>query len=179
MLFPMTIMPFLGEQKNKKYFVEKCNNNIIEREIIDRFYINGNDKLILKDSNGFQIEKNVTDTDNLTFKIQNTKSWLTMENIKNAFSNFQNKSKRMRILLFICIFLITTFYFAWNVQNIIEMFTKLQKWTDVYMYIGILTLPAIIIIGLYYVIYNIYYFLFTRSILRVIKDIFKKIKNDI
>lgn len=100
-----------------------------------------------------------------------------MGDIKNTFSKFQNKSKRMRILLFLCIFLIPTFYFAWNVQNIIDMFTKLQKWTD--MYIGILTLPAIFIIELYYVIYNIYYVLFPRSIPRVIKDTLKKLKDEI
>ncbi|MCD3220664.1 hypothetical protein GP484_12350 [Mammaliicoccus sciuri] len=70
MTFQIVTTAFLGKRRNTKYFVEKRNNIIIEREIIDRFYINGKDKLILKDSEGFQTEKNVTDIDDLTFKIQ-------------------------------------------------------------------------------------------------------------
>lgn len=70
MLFPVVTIPFLGERRNKRYFVEKNNNDIVEREIIDRVYINGKDKLILKDGKGFQTEKNITDVDNLTFKTE-------------------------------------------------------------------------------------------------------------
>lgn len=57
MLFPVVTIPFLGERRNKRYFVEKNNNDIVEREIIDRVYINGKDKLILKDGKGLQTEK--------------------------------------------------------------------------------------------------------------------------
>lgn len=46
MLFPVVTIPFLGERRNKRYFVE--------REIIDRVYINGKDRLILKDGKGLQ-----------------------------------------------------------------------------------------------------------------------------
>ncbi|WP_237762205.1 hypothetical protein [Staphylococcus aureus] len=85
MLFPIVTIPFLGERRNKRFFLEKNNNEVIEREIIDRVYINGKDKLILKDGEGIQTEKNVTDIDNLTFKIQDKKSWIAMEDIQKIF----------------------------------------------------------------------------------------------
>lgn len=101
MLFPIVTIPFLGERRNKRFFLEKNNNEVIEREIIDRVYINGKDKLILKDGEGIQTEK-------------------------------------------------------------IDMFTKLQKWTDIFMYISFFTLPLILIIELYYVVYIVYKSLFKK-----------------
>ncbi|HDH1184265.1 hypothetical protein [Staphylococcus aureus] len=141
MLFPIVTIPFLGERRNKRFFLEKNNNEVIEREIIDRVYINGKDKLILKDGEGIQTEKNVTDIDNLTFKIQDKKSWIA-------------------IFIFICS--IPTVYLAWNLPSIIDMFTKLQKWTDIFMYISFFTLPLILIIELYYVVYIVYKSLFKK-----------------
>ncbi|RQM47752.1 hypothetical protein, partial [Burkholderia vietnamiensis] len=94
MLFPIVTIPFLGERRNKRFFLEKNNNEVIEREIIDRVYINGKDKLILKDGEGIQTEKNVTDIDNLTFKIQDKKSWIAMEDIQKIFLKFQDRSKK-------------------------------------------------------------------------------------
>lgn len=74
MLFPIFTIPFLGDCKNKRYFLEKNNNEVIEREIIDRVYINRKDKL--------------------TFKTQDKKSWIAMEDIQKIFLKFQNRSKK-------------------------------------------------------------------------------------
>lgn len=117
MLFPVVTIPFLGERRNKRYFVE--------REIIDRVYINGKDKLILKDGKGLQTEKNVTDVDNLTFKTEDKKSWITMEDIQSLFLKLKDRSKKMRVFIFIFICSIPTVYLAWNVPNVIDMFKKL------------------------------------------------------
>ncbi|HFE5394768.1 TPA: hypothetical protein ACF9GV_002852, partial [Staphylococcus aureus] len=70
MLFPIFTIPFLGDCKNKRYFLEKNNNEVIEREIIDRVYINRKDKL--------------------TFKTQDKKSWIAMEDIQKIFLKFQD-----------------------------------------------------------------------------------------
>ncbi len=101
MLFPIVTIPFLGERRNKRFFLEKNNNEVIEREIIDRVYINGKDKLILKDGEGIQTEKNVTDIDNLTFKIQDKKSWIAMEDIQKSFKISRQKQKRESPFLFL------------------------------------------------------------------------------
>ncbi len=74
MLFPIFTIPFLGDCKNKRYFLEKNNNEVIEREIIDRVYINRKDKL--------------------TFKTQDKKSWIAMEDIQKIFLKFQDRSKK-------------------------------------------------------------------------------------
>lgn len=163
MLFPVVTIPFLGERRNKRYFVEKNNNDIVEREIIDRVYINGKDKLILKDGKGLQTEKNVTDVDNLTFKTEDKKSWITMEDIQSLFLKLKDRSKKMRVFIFIFICSIPTVYLAWNVPNVIDMFKKLQYWTDIFMCIGLFTLPLILIIELYYVVFIVYEILFKRS----------------
>lgn len=102
MLFPIVTIPFLGERRNKRFFLEKNNNEVIEREIIDRVYINGKDKLILKDGEGIQTEKNVTDVDNLTFKIQDKKSWIAMEDIQKSFKISRQKQKESLHFIFIC-----------------------------------------------------------------------------
>ncbi len=47
MLFPIVTIPFLENVEISDSF-RKNNNEVIEREIIDRVYINGKDKLILK-----------------------------------------------------------------------------------------------------------------------------------
>ncbi len=57
MLFPIVTIPFLGERRNKRFFLEKNNNEVIEREIIDRVYINGKDKLILKMAKVFKLKR--------------------------------------------------------------------------------------------------------------------------
>lgn len=162
MLFPIVTIPFLGERRNKRYFLEKNKNEVIEREIIDRVYINGKDKLILKDGEGIQTEKNVTDVDELTFKTQDKKSWIAMEDIQKIFLQLRDRSKKMRFFIFISICIIPTAYLAWNVPSIIDMLTKLQKWTDIFMYIGLFTLPLILIIELYYVVYIVYKSLFKK-----------------
>ncbi len=74
MLFPIVTIPFLGDCKNKRHFLEKNNNEVIEREIIDRVYINRKDKL--------------------TFKTQDKKSWIAMEDIQKIFLKFQDRSKK-------------------------------------------------------------------------------------
>ncbi len=51
------------------------------------------------------------------------------------FLKFQDRSKK-RISIFIFICSIPTVYLAWNLPSIIDMFTKLQKWTDIFMYIS-------------------------------------------
>lgn len=163
MLFPIVIIPFLGERKNKRYFLEKNNEEIIEREIIDRICINGKDKLILKDGEGIQIEKNVTDIDDLMFKTQGKKSWITIEDLQNVFLKMRDKSKIKRILIFILIFIIPTAYLLSNIPNLINTFKLLHYWTDIFMYIGLFTLPLILIIELYYVVYIAYKSLLRKS----------------
>ncbi|MBU5915551.1 hypothetical protein JVW18_25040, partial [Vibrio cholerae O1] len=69
-------------------------------------------------------EKNVTDIDNLTFKIQDKKSWIAMEDIQKIFLKFQDRSKKKRISIFIFICSIPTVYLAWNLPSIIDMFNK-------------------------------------------------------
>lgn len=38
MLFPIITISFLGERKNKRYFIEIIHNNIMKREVVDRIY---------------------------------------------------------------------------------------------------------------------------------------------
>lgn len=77
------------------------------------------------------------------------------------FLKFQDRSKK-RVFIFIFICSIPTVYLAWNLPSIIDMFTKLQKWTDIFMYISLFTLPLILIIELYYVVYIVYKSLFKK-----------------
>ncbi len=62
-----------------------------------------------------------------------------MEDIQKIFLKFQDRSKKKRISIFIFICSIPTVYLAWNLPSIIDMFTKLQKWTDIFMYISFFT----------------------------------------
>ncbi len=73
---------------------------------------------------------------------------------KNLFKISRQKQKENLHFIFICS--IPTVYLAWNLPSIIDMFTKLQKWTDIFMYISFFTLPLILIIELYYVVYIVY-----------------------
>ncbi|HHB0154315.1 TPA: hypothetical protein ACONHB_002593 [Staphylococcus aureus] len=72
MLFPIFTIPFLGDCKNKRYFLEKNNNEVIEREIIDRVYINRKDKLTFKTQDKKIMDSNGRYTKNL-FKIPRQK----------------------------------------------------------------------------------------------------------
>ncbi len=81
--------------------------------------------------------------------------------IQKIFLKFQDRSKKKRISIFIFICKYPTVYLAWNLPSIIDMLTKLQKWTDIFMYISF-TLPLILIIELYYVVYIVYKSLFKK-----------------
>ncbi len=83
-----------------------------------------------------------------------------MEDIQKSFKISRQKQKK-RISIFI-LYSIPTVYLAWNLPSIIDMFTKLQKWTDIFMYISFFTLPLILIIELYYVVYIVYKSLFKK-----------------
>lgn len=163
MLFPIVILPFFGKREGKIYFIEIVNNYIVKREVLGVIEKNDKDKLVLKDHDGFKTIKNVKNISDLKFEEKDRGPWISKADIKSLVCQFKNKSKIKRIIFLGVILCLPTGYLVWNVPSIIDMFTKLQKWTDIFMYIGLFTLPLILIIELYYVAYITYRSLFNRN----------------
>lgn len=163
MLFPIITIPLLGERKNKRYFIEIMHNKVVKREVVDRVYINGKDKLILKDYKRVQTKKNVINIDDLMFENRDKKSFLTMKDVKSVMLNFRDKSKIVRVILFVFVLCIPTGYLLWNIPEVLDMFRNLQKATDIFMYIDFFTLPAILIFELYYISFMTYSCLFKQN----------------
>lgn len=163
MLFPIILLPFLGEGSNRKYFIEIIHNNIVKREVVDRLLVNGKDKLILRDYEGFQTEKDVTEFSELKFEDKCKKSWVTIKDIENIALTLRNKSKPLKIIIFTLIVALPTVYLIWNILDLPKIFNKLEKSTDLFMYLGIFTLPMILTIELYYIAYITYKSLFKKN----------------
>lgn len=163
MLFPIVILPFLGKRRSKRFFIEIIDNQIIRREVIDRVNINNRDKLILKDADGFQTEKNITDIQNLKFETPYKKTWITMEDIKKFALHVRDKPKVIKVLICTIIFVIPTIYSFWTIKDIIGDLHHLQQSSDLFMYIGIFTLPAILITELYWIVGVIFYNIFRKN----------------
>lgn len=151
MLFPIFIFPFIGKDRRKNYFAENVNNYIIEREIIDRVSINGRDKLILKDRLGYQTEKDVTEIKDLKSSTSQKKSWLTLEDIKIAMWNLRDKHILLKVIICLIVFGLPTGYFIWNFTSVIDDWDKIMHAKDIFMYIGLFTLPLMVTIELYVV----------------------------
>ncbi|WP_228481688.1 hypothetical protein [Staphylococcus sp. GDY8P57P] len=147
-LFPIFILPFVGKRRRKNYFVEIVNNYIIKREIIDRVKINDRDKLILKDALGYQTEKDVTGITDLKFSTSQKKYWLTLEDIKIAMWNIRDKHIILKIIVCLIAWGIPTGYFIWNFISVIEDQDKIMHAKDIFMYIGLFTLPFLVTVEL-------------------------------
>lgn len=163
MLFPIFIFPFIGKRRRKHYFAENVNNYIIEREIIDRVYINGRDKLILKDSLGSQTEKDVTEIKDLKFNTSEEKSWLTLKDIKKAMWNLRDKHVILKIIICLTAFGVPTGYFIWNCTSVIDDWDKIMHAKDIFMYIGLFILPLMVTVELYTVAVVITNILFKKK----------------
>lgn len=85
-----------------------------------------------------------------------------MEDIKNLMLNFRDKSKIIRVILFVFVLCIPTGYLMWNIPEVLDIFRNLQKRTGIFMYIGFFTLPAILIFELYYISFITYRCLFEK-----------------
>lgn len=149
MLFPIFIFPFIGKNRRKNYFAENVNNYIIEREIIDRVSINGRDKLILKDRLGYQTEKDVTEIKDLKSSTSQKKSWLTLEDIKIAMWDLRDKQILLKVIICLIVFGLPTGYFIWNFTSVIDDWDKIIHAKDIFMYIGLFTLPLMVTVELY------------------------------
>lgn len=163
MLFPIVILPFLGKRRSKRFFIEIIDNQIIRREVIDRVNINNRDKLILKDADGFQTEKNITDIQNLRFETPYKKTWITMEDIKKFALHVRDKPKVIKVIICIFIFAIPAIYSFWTIKDIIGDLNHLQQSSELFMYIGIFTLPAILIAELYWIVGVVFYNIFKKK----------------
>ncbi|OJT31148.1 hypothetical protein BSF33_13370 [Staphylococcus ureilyticus] len=163
MLFPIVILPIFGKREGRIYFIEIVNNYIVKREVLGVIENNDKDKLVLKDNDGFKTIKNVKNISDLKFEEKDRKPWVSKTDIKSLGCQFRNKSKIKRIIFFGLILCFPTGYLAWNVPSIIDIFNKLEHWSEIFMYIGLFTLPLILIIELYYVAYITYRSLFNRN----------------
>lgn len=163
LLFPIFIFPFIGKRRRKNYFAENVNNYIIEREIIDRVYINGRDKLILKDSLGSQTEKEITEIKDLKFSTSQEKSWLTLKYIKKAMCNLRDKHVILKIIICLIAFGAPTGYFIWNFTSVIDDWDKIMHAKDIFMYIVFFTLPLMVTVELYVVAFVITNSLFKKK----------------
>lgn len=163
MLFPIVLLPFFIKKRYSKYFIEIMGNNIIKREVVDRMQINGRDKLILSDYQGSQTEKDVTGIGELKFEYKIKKSQIAIKEIEDILLTLRDKSKALKIFIFALISTIPTVYLICNVLDVIKSFNHLEKTTDLFMYIGIFTLPMILIIELYYISYITYKSLFKKN----------------
>lgn len=163
MLFPVVILPFLGKRRSKRFFIEIIDNQIIRREVIDRVNINNSDKLILKDADGFQTEMNITNLQNLKFETPYKKTWITMEDIKKFALYVRNKQKVIKTIICIIMFIIPTIYLIWTIKDIIGDLNHLQQSSYLFMYIGIFTLPIIMIVELYWILIVIFYYIFKKN----------------
>lgn len=163
MLFPIVILPFLGKRRSKRFFIEIIDNQIIRREVIDRVNINNRDKLILKDADGFQTEKNISDMQNLKFETPYKKTWITMEDIKKFALYVRDKPKVIKVIICIIIFAIPTIYSFWTIKDIMGDLNHLQQSSDLFMYIGIFTLPIILIAELYWIVGVVFYNIFKKN----------------
>jgi hypothetical protein len=160
LLFPIFIFPFVGKRRRKNYFAENVNNCIIEREIIDRVSINGRDKLIQKDALGYQTEKDITGIKDLKISTSQKKSWLTLEDIKIATMSLRDKQLLLKMIIGLIIFGVPTGYFVWNFISV-DVWDRIMHANDIFMYMGLFTLPLMVTVELYVVA-----FIITKNLLK-------------
>ncbi|MGC9598760.1 hypothetical protein ACO2FD_12260 [Staphylococcus epidermidis] len=163
LLFPIFIFPFVGKRRRKNYFAENVNNCIIEREIIDRVSINGRDKLILKDALGYQTEKDITGIKDLKISTSQKKSWLTLEDIKIATMSLRDKQLLLKMIIGLIIFGVPTGYFVWNFISVVDDWDRIMHANDIFMYMGLFTLPLMVTVELYVVAFIITKNLFKKE----------------
>ncbi|MDU1711319.1 MAG: hypothetical protein E7B63_04795 [Staphylococcus epidermidis] len=163
LLFPIFIFPFVGKRRRKNYFAENVNNCIIEREIIDRVSINGRDKLILKDALGYQTEKDITGIKDLKISTSQKKSWLTLEDIKIATMSLRDKQLLLKMIIGLIIFGVPTGYFVWNFISVVDDWDRIMHANDIFMYMGLFTLPLMVTVELYVVAFVITKNLFKKK----------------
>ena len=163
LLFPIFIFPFVGKRRRKNYFAENVNNCIIEREIIDRVSINGRDKLILKDALGYQTEKDITGIKDLKISTSQKKSWLTLEDIKIATMSLRDKQVLLKMIIGLIVFGVPTGCFVWNFNSVVDDWDRIMHAKDIFMYMGLFTLPLMVTVELYVVAFVITKNLFKKK----------------
>lgn len=163
MIFPIVLLPFFVKKSHSKYFIEIVGNNIVKRKVVDRIQINERDKLILSDYQGFQTEKDVTGISELKFEYKSEKSQIAIREIENILLTLRGKSKSLKVFIFVLIATLPTIYLIWTIQDVIKSVYHLEEITDIFMYIGIFTLPMILMAELYYITYMTYKSLFKKN----------------
>ncbi|MCJ0925090.1 hypothetical protein MTW91_07385 [Mammaliicoccus sciuri] len=163
LLFPIVLAPFYSKKSYITFFVEIINNNIVKREVLARKQINGRDKLILCDYQGFQTEKDVTDISELKFEYKTIKSQIAIKDLENLLLTLKEKSNTLKIFIFGLIVTLPTIYLIWNISDVKKSLDHIEKNTDLFMYIAIFTLPLILVVELYYIAYITYKSLFKKN----------------
>ncbi len=161
MVFTLALWPFIGEHSRKYYYMENVENVIIEREIINRLTIGNRDKLILKDGKETYTEVDVTDVAYLKYKIQRQNYLSIVRDIERYMRKIKNKHIAWKIMICSIAFGIPSAYLIWLISEFIDQL-KFFK-TYIYMHIGILTLPVIVLTELYVLAWIVFRSLFTRK----------------
>jgi hypothetical protein len=125
--------------------------------------INGRDKLILKDALGYQTEKDITGIKDLKISTsQKKKSWLTLEDIKIATTmSLRDKQLLLKMIIGLIIFGVPTGYFVWNFISVVDDWDRIMHANDIFMYMGLFTLPLMVTVELYVVA-----FIITKNLLK-------------
>lgn len=160
MVFALALWPFIGEHSRKYYYMENVGNVIIEREIINRLTIGNRDKLILKDGKETYTEVDVTDVTYLKYKIQRQNYLSIVRDIESHMRKIKDKHIAWKIMICSIAFGIPSVYLIWQISEFIDQLKNFK--TYIYMYIGILTLPVIVLTELYVLAWVVFRSLFTR-----------------
>lgn len=161
MVFALALWPFIGEHSRKYYYMENVGNIIIEREIINRLTIGNRDKLILKDGKETYTEVNVTDVTYLKYKIQRQNYLSIVRDIESHMRKIKDKHIAWKIMICSIAFGIPSVYLIWQISEFIDQLKNFK--TYIYMYIGILTLPVIVLTELYVLAWVVFRSLFTKK----------------
>ncbi|EGQ2712984.1 hypothetical protein [Staphylococcus pseudintermedius] len=161
MVFALALWPFIGEHSRKYYYMENVGNIIIEREIINRLTIGNRDKLILKDGKETYTEVDVTDVTYLKYKIQRQNYLSIVRDIESHMRKIKDKHIAWKIMICSIAFGIPSVYLIWQISEFIDQLKNFK--TYIYMYIGILTLPVIVLTELYVLAWVVFRSLFTKK----------------
>lgn len=161
MVFALALWPFIGEHSRKYYYMENVGNVIIEREIINRLTIGNRDKLILKDGKETYTEVDVTDVTYLKYKIQRQNYLSIVRDIESHMRKIKDKHIAWKIMICSIAFGIPSVYLIWQISEFIDQLKNFK--TYIYMYIGILTLPVIVLTELYVLAWVVFRSLFTKK----------------
>lgn len=161
MVFALALWPFIGEHSRKYYYMENVGNIIIEREIINRLTIGNRDKLILKDGKETYTEVDVTDVTYLKYKIQRQNYLSIVRDIESHMRKIKDKHIAWKIMICSIALGIPSVYLIWQISEFIDQLKNFK--TYIYMYIGILTLPVIVLTELYVLAWVVFRSLFTKK----------------